>query len=395
MTQATNSDLLERAADALVDEDSGLRQTIAGYGRRWDGLGPTGFGGAAATAATTMLHRTTGGLDPVGTEMLAVAGLLRANAEVQRGVEKLLERAEDAAFAAALAGWDDNPAEAVVHQLRALGDGLDWACAQGIDALCTPELAEPPRRLDELETLPAAAVHEVMLAQAPPEVQRLAAENPDLVLLETGDGHLVAAIGDIDSADEIATYVAGVGSSRVESWPTQVSNARSLAQATGGAAVLWLGYNAPESLPHATHAGPARHGGQALARFQAELARRNPHAHKTVVGFSYGSVVAGHAAAGGLHADDLVLVGSPGAGPGVTSASDYQLRSDSPRVFATSGAADVIRFATGPVGGVHGVDPTSPGFGAQPWPTEYFSNHTDYWRNPEFLAGFERLHPER
>jgi pimeloyl-ACP methyl ester carboxylesterase len=71
----------------------------------------------------------------------------------------------------------------------------------------------------------------------------------------------------------------------------------------------------------------ARTGGQALAADVNAFAVTHQGAptHMTVVGHSYGSTTVSDAAAGfGMHADDVVLVGSPGTDL-AHSAADFHL----------------------------------------------------------------------
>ena len=279
--------------------------------------------------------------------------------------------------------------EPLTAQLRALGEALDFACARNIDALCTPTYAPAPATLADFADLPLATIHEIAFASTTPEIAQLAADNEDLTLLEAAGGGLVALIDPDDlgtQAASITTFVGGVGSSDRLQWPQQVERARTLARATGGPTALWLGYNAPPSLARAVHSQPAEAGARDLARFQRALSARFPKAQKVVVGYSYGSVVAGRAALDGnrLIADDLVLVGSPGAG--AAHANEFQLEGAG-RVHAVSSVDDPIRLT----GSIHGTDPTKPSFGAQPWPQLLRGGHSSYWDNPAFLSGLGAL----
>jgi hypothetical protein len=83
--------------------------------------------------------------------------------------------------------------------------------------------------------------------------------------------------------------------------------------------------------------------------------------HLTVVGHSYGSLLSGVTAAQprlGLPADDLVLIGSPGAG--VAHASE--LRMPPGHVWASTATRDRIRHTPFVM---HGLVPTAPQFGAR------------------------------
>ena len=183
-------------------------------------------------------------------------------------------------------------------------------------------------------------------------------------------------------AAQVSTFVGGVGSSEAASWPTAVERARAIARATNGPTVAWIGYSAPASLPRAAHEDPARRGAAELGRFQRALRQRFPHAQHILLGYSYGSVVVGKAAQQDYVADDIVLIGSPGAS--VASAS--QLHG---RVWSARNTEDPIAIATGPHGGIHGPDPSSPTFGATavPGTSGLPGNHGSYWKDPAFLRG--------
>ncbi len=209
---------------------------------------------------------------------------------------------------------------------------------------------------------------------------------PGTLLLGFGTedgGRAVVAAGDPDRSDNVVTYVPGVGA-RLATVGIDLArsdaiagSARAAAPAASTAAVTWIGYDAPPGIAAAVSDSPARDGGAALTRFQDGLrvTGRGDRARLTVLGHSYGSLVAGHAAAaGGLAADELVLVGSPGAG---TRSDVGDLRMDPAHVWATVAANDPVNHIPGsPAVGTSdpfaaarqlafGTDPTDPAFGAQ------------------------------
>lgn len=272
-------------------------------------------------------------------------------------------------------GDESETTTSFLNHLRAMGAALDAACAAEIELLCTPEGGRPRHDFADLDDLTIDAIHEL---NATEELEKIV--GPDGRILECGDGHLVVAYGDLEHSRQVATIVAGVGSSRPETWVEYAGRGRRLAQETG-ASVVWLGYRAPSSIPAALAAEPAIAGGGQLREFQAALARRNPAQFRTIVAHSYGSVVAGYAARAGLDADALVLIGSPGVA--AEHASDLHLRSERPRIIAATGDRDPITFAAAAAGGVHGPDPTHERFGAELWHTP--TDHSGYWDDPEFL----------
>lgn len=382
---------LRSAADLLTGDSRQLLDQALILGRAWETIPAAGFEGDAATATISRLHHLLTPLSVPAVQMHEVADVLDVAAALQADLDEAVARAIEVADRFT----DAAPlVTLLLRDLRGLGDLLDFACARQIDLLCTQLTPGPVRRLGDAGELSVDAIHELALLDASPEIATLAAEHPDLRLLETSDGHLVAAVGPLDTADSVTTIVAGVGSSDPQGWPTQIHRARSVAAATGGATVLWLGYTAPSSLAHGVPRSVAEHAAPRLRQFQADLAARNPGQHRTVVAWSYGSVVAGEAAGGaastrGLHADDLVLVGSPGVG--VNHASDLRLIGDDPQVHAVTNPRDPIALVTTPIDGIHGKDPTSPGFGARVWTGDPVGGHSSYWEDPEFLANLGAL----
>lgn len=230
-----------------------------------------------------------------------------------------------------------------------------------------------------------AARTEAALAGLAALRRRLDAGGAYLLDLDAGaaaspTGRVVLAVGDPDRAAHVVTHVPGTGAG----WASAAEDlrrteaTRDAARAAGAgetAAILWTGYDAPPTLAAAASDRPARDAAGDLRGFQQGLrAGHDGPVHLTVVGHSYGTTVTGHAARGGgpLAADDVVLVGSPGAG--VRVAADLGLAPG--RVWATTAAHDPIDRAPGPElfgtsrgfgdqGLAHGTDPASPAFGAR------------------------------
>ena len=135
------------------------------------------------------------------------------------------------------------------------------------------------------------------------------------------DGRAVVASADPDSAERVVTLVPGTGSSLTGLGRTG-ERADAMCEAAGGecVAVSWQGYDAPDgvvsagSSAHAAwaHADDLRTHAAGLDAVESLDGVDAPHA---AVGYSYGSVVLGAAAADpeGLAADLMIHVGSPGA----------------------------------------------------------------------------------
>ncbi len=231
-----------------------------------------------------------------------------------------------------------------------------------------------------------------------------------------GDGRVAVVAGDPDTADDVAVVVPGLGTDAT-SVAFQVDRALAVHQAArnldpgaANATMAWIGYDAPDNLP-LTRDGDvagvltdrmAGAGGRRLSATVADLrAGPNGDAHLSVIGYSYGSTAAGLAASGsGLAADDLLLVGSPGAGRDTDSAAVTGL--DRGHVWALRNSHDpVARLGgngwadAGRVGLGLGDDPAGAGWGATrlraesvtrgdvPWAdhTSYFDHDTESLSN--------------
>lgn len=157
-----------------------------------------------------------------------------------------------------------------------------------------------------------------------------------LITLEFGEGgenvRAALAIGDVDNAKHVTTFVPGMTTSCRRSTDLNLGYARNLidaAENAGGAekgsvaAVAWLGYEAP---PHpeeldfsvaSTH--KAEVGAQKLNGFltgiHSRRSERGMDVHQTPVTHSYGSLTGGFAMRdiGEGVVDDFVYTGSPGS----------------------------------------------------------------------------------
>jgi hypothetical protein len=218
-----------------------------------------------------------------------------------------------------------------------------------------------------------------------------------------GNGRAIVAMGNPDTATNVATYVPGTGA-RLEMVGADMDRADKMlgsaakAGSPSTSVITWIGYDAPQDLPAAASTNYAEGAKKDLDRFQDGLraTHQGPPSHNTVLGHSYGSTVIGHTARDeGINADELVFVGSPGVG--VENASQLNFPTD--HVHATVAEHDVIHVANrethDPTGRrideIHNFDPTSPRFGADvftsdpgtpgPWYTGGYSGeaHSQYW----------------
>lgn len=199
-----------------------------------------------------------------------------------------------------------------------------------------------------------------------------------------GDGAVAVSYGDPDTADNTAVIVPGITNDGTNI-ASQGEDAYRLQQAAirngeSAATIAWMGYDAPSWNPEnaldwpgdgldmgsVVNEGKAEAGGALLADFVDGLRATDEgdRSNLTVIGHSYGSTTAAHAAHDhGLNADALTLIGSPGAGgDDVNSASDLGMPEG--KVYAGAADNDFVSWLgrDGDLG--MGQDPTQADFGA-------------------------------
>ena len=219
-----------------------------------------------------------------------------------------------------------------------------------------------------------------------------------------GDGIAAVAYGDPDTADHTAVYVPGImqDGTLIDQNGQQALDLYAAADGDDGvkiATIAWIGYDSPNANPDGSllgypesgldvaqtaTEGNAEAGGLLLSQFVDGLNSTNEanqdgddNSHLTVIGHSYGSTTAAHAAADGMAADTLVLIGSPGAGGGVEHVSGLNMPQG--QVFVGADDHDPVTWLGGetpinlPVpghGSIHlgnlglGEDPSQADFGA-------------------------------
>lgn len=349
----------------------------------------TSLGGAAFATAHKLLRNS---VEPTRPEsMRAAASLLRLGAETLRHLGRLDEAALAALNRAdALPGplAAASPLTALHAQLQAVGGMVDALCARHIRALCPPTEVLIPQRLEDFADWTVEEIHQYHLLNLDPAARQALADFPEARVLEASDGRLVALVPPaglspedtqrvLTSPQAVGTFVGGVGSGVPDAWATGLARGAQLANASGQPVAVWIGYPTPGALREGIQTHSAQAGAAELARFQQAIAHRYPDAKRTVVGYSYGTVVTTEAAAAvargqsvthsGEHlADAIVLLGSPG----VPAAHARQLGGVSggqdvgPQVYAFTHHQDPIGLLGGAHGGLHGKDPTHPSFGA-------------------------------
>ena len=213
------------------------------------------------------------------------------------------------------------------------------------------------------------------------------------------DAKVIAAIGNPDIADNVAVYVPGTGTdlSNVGGSIDRMDDLRAEAEMVPGSGdtstIVWLGYDAPDTIPAAIQSHHATDGAPALVEFTEGLraSHQGPPSHNTMIGHSYGATVVGTADASGgqgtndgLQVDDVVVFGSPGMGyespdrqgwfdsPLVDDVSDMHIADD--HFWAGAASNDVVSYTE-----VHGNSPVDWSFGGQRISTDGASGHSEYW----------------
>ncbi|SED39580.1 Alpha/beta hydrolase [Streptomyces misionensis] len=229
---------------------------------------------------------------------------------------------------------------------------------------------------------------------------------------DTNNGRVIISIGDPDTADNVATYVPGTGTS-LSSIDGDIHRAEVLQDRASltdpthkTASIMWLGYDAPQDLlTDATDAKYADAAREPLGNFLTgiDTAHHGP-VNSTVLGHSYGTLVAGETMRDhpNLPVDRAILVGSPGVG--VNHAKDLHIGAD--HVWAATARNDLVNLAPPPAGPLaplnpkaywrlfndhsvmYGNDPTSDEFGGQtfhvapgklPTTDGLMPAHSQYW----------------
>ncbi|MEU2667701.1 alpha/beta hydrolase [Streptomyces sp. NPDC007164] len=224
-----------------------------------------------------------------------------------------------------------------------------------------------------------------------------------------GDGKVILANGNPDTADHTGVYVPGTGSNLegigkdLHRGDILWATSDKLAPGQNISTITWFDYDAPRSaypgdkgdaIPEAMHDRYAEKAGPTLREFmdgnrvahQGESGAGNL-GHTTLIGHSYGSTVIGDAAKSGtfhdgpLAADDVVVVGSPGMQ--ADRAADLGIKHG--HMWAEQGGGS-DNFVTGG-GRVVGLGdnwtiPTDPDFGANIMQSDA-ADHGAYWNGSD------------
>ncbi|GAA3210564.1 alpha/beta hydrolase [Actinocorallia longicatena] len=248
---------------------------------------------------------------------------------------------------------------------------------------------DPHSRLPELELMAGGAA----VAGAPATPGRLVAYDP------SGDGRAIEVFGDLATARHIAVLVPGTGwdlekliegsrqANPVDAAQRLLPVMKSMAPDARTAVVVWLGYDAPESIDRqAFRSERAIEGADALVGYVRTLPAG---ASITLVGHSYGSVVIGRAASRLPQVSDIVALASPGMD--ALSVADLGTGA---RVWAARADDDPIEFTPHLrwIGYGHETDPIAPEFGATVFRTGPVHGHGGYYsKGTECLDNLARI----
>jgi pimeloyl-ACP methyl ester carboxylesterase len=203
-----------------------------------------------------------------------------------------------------------------------------------------------------------------------------------------GDGKTAEVFGDLNRAARIAVLVPGVDSTLADFDRGLGGVARRAPGVQGRtlyqqlskrdpdvAVISWLGYDPPEGIGLAAATeGRARAGARQLTTFVRDVQGQRPGATVTLIGHSYGSLVAGLAAPSLPQVGDVIALGSPGMG------ADRAADLGGAHVWSALAPQDWIRRIpqVRVLGLGLGRRPSSPGFGATALPTDGVAGH-DYY----------------
>ncbi|MFC3500217.1 alpha/beta hydrolase [Micromonospora krabiensis] len=273
-----------------------------------------------------------------------------------------------------------------MHRTRATRAALAVLLGVG---LVLPTPPEPVTAAGFVEAYPATAA--AMRAAGPPYADWVGAGRRFLLFDPRGDGRAVEVRGDLAVADRIVVLVPGVGSTlrdfdrglggvprRAPAVQAgELHRAMRAADPDARVAVLaWLGYDPPDGVLAAAGPADARAGAVALRGLLRGLAARRPGATVTLVGHSYGALVAGLAVRGApAQVTDVVTLG--GVGTGVDRAAAL---GTGRRVWAAEAPDDWIRRVPQVrlPGLGHGRRPADPAFGAYALPVAGAHGHDGY-----------------
>ncbi|MFB2555711.1 alpha/beta hydrolase [Herbiconiux liangxiaofengii] len=232
-------------------------------------------------------------------------------------------------------GLTDAQRAALIEQQPELVGALDGVPGAARDEANRILLQQEIERVEAMPGLPDrnAAAERARLLDALNAIDKALDDKPgtQLLLLDTQSGdqvHAALAVGDVDTAENVAVFTQGMNSgTEVENGVSNsVNDAARLQQASDAqlrqdgeagstAVVVWMGYDAP-GIGQVANPIYGANGAPDLAQFAEGLRSVNGDAHLTALGHSYGSYVTGSALRLTDAFDDAVVFGSPGVTTG-------------------------------------------------------------------------------
>ena len=236
-----------------------------------------------------------------------------------------------------------------------------------------------------------------------------------LLVLEPGElGENVRAaiaIGDVDNAQHVETFVPGMGTNCRDNGRLNVEFAKNIqwaAQKVGGdeagsvATIAWMGYEAPPDItktldPSVMSIDKAEAGAEKLNGFVTGIhswrSERGLDVHQSIIPHSYGSTTAGIAMRdiGEGVVDELVYTGSPGAGVSSVGTlgvdADHTWVSATPHLDPVRGIGPDSTFGRNPehlegIGHLSGDTSGGEGYKHGIWHRPD-GNHSSYFHKPE------------
>ena len=329
------------------------------------------------------------------------------------GLSLVERRAIIAAAPGAIGNLDGIPAGAR-HEANTVALDRDLAALRTRDE--TGAVSDEERRALDNALAVDDARHRIEARHDPVTDERL---SPQLYLYDPyafgGEGAVAICVGDLDRADNVAVIVPGLGTDGTSAG-SQADRAADVHEASrtsdpdaSNATLVWIGYDAPDTVGVMTE-GLAERGGDHLAATIDGLraGRDGDPAHLTVIGHSYGSTTVGHAAHDhGLDVDDVVFVGSPGVGGDTHHAVDLGVDPD--HVWSGANSSDPVvhlgnhgSLNLGTLGGAGlGDDPAEDDFGGTRFQAESttrgdglnpFDDHNEYFdHGSESLANIAHV----
>ncbi|MFB6568384.1 alpha/beta hydrolase [Streptomyces noursei] len=226
-----------------------------------------------------------------------------------------------------------------------------------------------------------------------------------------GQGRAILSYGNPDTADNVAAYVPGLGTTVADVGGEDGDRAKDVWKSANDAdnqhktaSIVWLGYDAPQD-EEVAEPDRGKRGGADFGTFLdgIQATHQGDRPHVTAIGHSYGSFTVGQAAQreGGIPADDIVLVGSPGTG----AQRAEQLGVGAGHVWVGAADSDPVTHAPSnyeliPGGAIaHIMDPHELHFGQDPSSEEFggnrftvdpglpWSSHSNYFDNAEGSDG--------